>query len=129
MTNLEMKHSRLIEFARQLNIRLDTVAEQDGRLRIAGVAPFQMQKDQFWDALKAEGAQNEVEADIKVANVDYYGDYTIKQGDTLSGIAQRFLGDAGKYRMIAEANPEKITDPDRIRAGDTIRLPMAAALH
>lgn len=129
MAALESKYSGLINTARELGIQLNQVAETNGKLHIQGLAPFQMQKDAFWDTLKAQGAQGEVEADIKVGNLDYYGDYTIKSGDTLSAIAKRYLGDANKYQMIVEANPEKIKDPDRINAGDTIRLPMAAALH
>ncbi len=129
MAALESKYSGLINKARELGIQLNQVSEANGKLQIQGLAPFQMQKDEFWDTLKTQGAQAEVEADIKVSNVDYYGDYTIKSGDTLSAISKRYLGDANKYMMIAEANPDKIKDPNKINAGDTIRLPMAAALH
>lgn len=48
--------------------------------------------------------------------------YTVRRGDTLSGIADR-LG--VPVRALAEANG--ISDPDRVRAGDTLRLPGAGA--
>lgn len=129
MAALEAKYTSIIQKARELGIDVSTVNEQNGKLHIEGMAPFQMQKDEFWDTLKSQGADGEVDAHIKVRNTEYYGEYTIKSGDTLSGIAKRYLGDANKYMMIAEANPDTIKDPDRISAGATIRLPMAAALH
>ena len=47
--------------------------------------------------------------------------YTIQPGDTLSGIAQQFLGDAGRYPEIAQLN--NIPNPDLINAGATIQIP------
>ena len=49
--------------------------------------------------------------------------YTVKQGDTLSDIAQRELGDASKWRQIFEANRSQIDDPDLIRPGQRLTLP------
>jgi len=129
MAALESHYSDLLSKGRELGIDFSEINEQNGRLVVKGMAPFQMQKDEFWDALKARGAQGDIDADIRVGNTDYYGDYTIRSGDTLSAIAKRYLGDANKYMMIAEANPDTIKDPDKINAGATIRLPMAAALH
>ena len=48
--------------------------------------------------------------------------YTVKAGDTLSSIADRYLGDAGLYEQIAALNPS-ISDPDAINVGQKIRLP------
>jgi nucleoid-associated protein YgaU len=47
--------------------------------------------------------------------------YTVKRGDTLSGIAQRFYGDASKFRAIATAN--KIKNPNLIYPGQVLKLP------
>lgn len=54
-------------------------------------------------------------------NVEYY---TIVSGDTLSGLAKRFYGNAGDYPRIFEANREVIKDPDLIYVGQKIRIPM-----
>jgi len=48
--------------------------------------------------------------------------YTIKSGETLEEIALRQYGDRRLWRVIAEANPLK--DVERIRAGDTLRIPV-----
>jgi hypothetical protein len=47
--------------------------------------------------------------------------YTIARGDSLSGIAARFYGDAGRWRSIANANPG--LDIKRLKPGKIIDLP------
>ncbi len=47
--------------------------------------------------------------------------YTIVSGDTLSGICQKFYGDASLYAKLAAAN--QIQNPNLIYAGDVIHLP------
>jgi nucleoid-associated protein YgaU len=46
-------------------------------------------------------------------------------GDTLSGIAQEFYGDATLFPRIFEANRNQIADPDLIHPGQTFRIPLA----
>ncbi|MEZ5565683.1 MAG: peptidoglycan-binding protein LysM [Gammaproteobacteria bacterium] len=50
--------------------------------------------------------------------------YEIKKGDTLSGIAKHFYGNAAKYPRIFEANREVIVDADKIYPGQKIRIPL-----
>jgi nucleoid-associated protein YgaU len=52
--------------------------------------------------------------------------YTIKEGDTLWGIAQEHYGDGNKYEYIVEANLEVIKDADLIYPGQNIRIPEIA---
>lgn len=47
--------------------------------------------------------------------------YTVKPGDTLSGIAEKYFGDAMKYKDIAHFN--NISNPDMIQVGQKIRIP------
>jgi nucleoid-associated protein YgaU len=50
--------------------------------------------------------------------------YEIVSGDTLSGIAKKFYGNANLYMRIFEANREVIKDPDKIYVGQKIRIPV-----
>jgi len=50
------------------------------------------------------------------------GTYVVKRGDTLGGIAQRYFGDAGRWREIWERN-RFIANPNRIFPGDTLVIP------
>jgi nucleoid-associated protein YgaU len=49
--------------------------------------------------------------------------YTVKAGDTLSGIAQAQLGDAGRWPEIFLLNRASIRHPDRIFPGQVLTLP------
>ena len=49
--------------------------------------------------------------------------YIVKQGDTLSAIAQREYGNAGEWQRIFEANRDQIEDPDLIQPGQQLRIP------
>lgn len=48
--------------------------------------------------------------------------YTVKEGDSLSAIAQRLLGDREKWRELVKINSNVIDDPDNIKAGTILRL-------
>ena len=49
--------------------------------------------------------------------------YTVVAGDSLSKIAQREYGDAGKWRAIYEANRDTVKNPDLIHPGQVLTLP------
>jgi nucleoid-associated protein YgaU len=48
---------------------------------------------------------------------------TVKEGDNLSKIAKRELGDAEQWRAIYDANRETIKDPDLIYPGQVLTIP------
>lgn len=49
--------------------------------------------------------------------------YTVRSGDTLALIARRVLGDADRWRDLYHANRDVLSDPDAIRAGQTLKVP------
>jgi len=49
--------------------------------------------------------------------------YLVRGGDTLSGIAQRYLGSAHRWREILDLNRDRVPSPEKLRSGVTIRLP------
>ena len=49
--------------------------------------------------------------------------YTVQPGDTLGKIAQEHYGAANKYMVIFEANKPMLTDPDKIKVGQSLRIP------
>jgi nucleoid-associated protein YgaU len=51
--------------------------------------------------------------------------YTVRSGDTLSGIAKREYGDAGQWKRIFEANRDKLDNPDLIHPGQELTIPPA----
>ena len=49
--------------------------------------------------------------------------YTVKSGDNLRKIAQRFYGDEMKWHAIRDANRDRLPDPDKIQAGMELVIP------
>ena len=64
--------------------------------------------------------EEQVEGDIKVTTKDY----VTKKGDTLWKIAEKELGDGKKWKNIYRLNKSKIKDPNKLRAGCKIVIPV-----
>ena len=52
--------------------------------------------------------------------------YTVRSGDTLSGIAQKFYGNPGRWTWIYAANQSTIHNPNVIYAGEQLTIPYHA---
>ncbi len=57
------------------------------------------------------------------AAVEHTRIYEVAAGDDLRAIARRFYGDAGGWRRILDENRDLITDPDRLVAGQMLKIP------
>jgi LysM repeat protein len=54
--------------------------------------------------------------------------HRVQRGDTLSRLAQRYLGDYNRYNEIFEANRDQLQSPDdRLRVGMSLRIPQEGA--
>jgi nucleoid-associated protein YgaU len=123
---LRQKYADLTKVANDLGIVNFLIAEQGGKLQLTGTAAYQLAKDELWNAIKRHaGWQDEVEADIKVANTDLHGQYTVKGGDSLSRIAKYIYGDASAFTKIFEANRDILKTPDVIHPGQVLKIPRA----
>ena len=49
--------------------------------------------------------------------------YEVKSGDTLWKIAKEHYGDGSLYTEIFKANQDVLTDPDKIKVGQKLRIP------
>lgn len=52
-----------------------------------------------------------------------YQTYVTKPGDTLSGLAGRFLGNQGKFHELYEMNRDVLRSPNELPEGITLRVP------
>jgi nucleoid-associated protein YgaU len=104
--------------------------ERDGKLHFKGSVATEAEKNEIWTAIKTIPTwQNDIVADIAVrppvadaAPVAAARTYTVKPGDTLGKIAKEFLGSAGAYMKIFAANQDQLTDPDKIKPGQVLRI-------
>lgn len=49
--------------------------------------------------------------------------YTVKPGDTLTGIAMQVYGNPQRWAEVYDANRDKIDNPDLLPTGETLRIP------
>ena len=121
---LKEKYQAVLELGKQLDVKGGDVKEEGGKLKVSGTAAYELDKEMLWDAIKGiPGWENEVAADIKVANKDILGIYTVKSGDTLSKIAKKYLDSANRYNDIFNLNKDVLSNPDLIKVGQKLKIP------
>lgn len=103
--------------------------ERDGKLYFKGTVNTEAEKNEIWTAIKTIPTwQKDVVGDITVTGgvggvaPAAARTYTVKAGDTLSAIANEQLGSAAAYTKIFELNKDQLTDPDKIKPGQVLRL-------
>jgi nucleoid-associated protein YgaU len=105
--------------------------EREGKLYFKGTVATEAEKNEIWTAIKTIPSwQNDVVADIQVTGGPAASaapaagkTYTVQAGDTLSKIAKEHLGNANSYMKIFEANKDQLSDPDKIKVGQVLRIP------
>jgi nucleoid-associated protein YgaU len=103
--------------------------ERDGKLHFKGTVATEQEKNEIWTAIKTIPTwQKDIVADIQVtggpaAAATAAKTYTVKAGDTLSKIAKEHLGNAGSYMKIFDLNKDQLSDPDKIKPGQVLKLP------
>ena len=135
---LRDKYNQAITTAKQFGME-GSAEERDGKLYFNGTVKSDTEKNRIWDAIKTvPDWQKEVQADIRVKPgaapaaaqapaaapaAKAEKTYTVQSGDTLSEIAKRELGSANKYMEIFNANKDQLTDPDKIKPGQVLKIP------
>ena len=71
-----------------------------------------------------QGVEKVMAVTVKTPDEPQVEYYEIVSGDTLSGIAKKYYGDAMQYPRLFDANKEVIKDPDLIYPGQKIRVPL-----
>lgn len=103
--------------------------ERDGKLYWKGTVANTAIRDEIWNAIKTVPSwRDDIVADITVTGDEAAAPaesrtYTVQPGDTLSGIAKAQLGKASDYMKIFELNKDQLSDPDKIKPGQILRLP------
>ena len=105
--------------------------ERDGKLYWKGTVATEAERNEIWNAIKTIPTwQTDIIADIQVTGGPAAAaapppekTHTVQAGDTLSKIAKQHLGDANAYMKIFEANKDQLSDPDKIKPGQVLRLP------
>jgi LysM repeat protein len=132
---LKQKYQTVLNTIEQQNVRLQNLHIEGDKLYIKGTAPSQQAKDAIWNQIKlVDPSNSDLTADITVEAPQQRAaavggataggqSYTVKSGDTLSKISQQFYGSANEYMRIFYANRDKLSDPDKIQAGQELIIP------
>lgn len=127
---LRDKYNHAIQTAKGFGMQ-GSADERDGKLHFHGTVQTQDQANKIWDAIKTVPTwPQEVVADIKAAGGPERSQtqltYTVKAGDTLSKIAKERLGNANAYMEIFNENKDQLSDPDKIKPGQVLKIPQHA---
>ncbi len=143
LEQLKQKYQPAIDAMKSAGVHLTHVHVQDGKLFIQGEAPSQDVKNRVWDQIKRiDPSYSDLTCDLTVnaqeaytsaatgTNVGQPGGsmqtYTVQPGDTLSAISKKVYGNANQYMRIFEANRDQLQNPDRIQAGQKLKIPAAS---
>jgi len=131
---LRGKYAYAIQTAKDLRMQ-GSADEREGKLYFKGTVNTQAEANKIWDAIKTipEWPQ-EIVADITATSTapDVSSaattelTYVVKAGDTLSKIAKEHLGNASEYMTIFNANKDQLSDPDKIKPGQVLKIPQVA---
>ena len=148
LEQMKQKYQSVLNTIQQQGIRLTHVNMEGNKLFIQGDAPSEQDKNKVWDVIKAVNPnwQSDLIADIRVTGVGQQTaephagagqqqaqpsqqpqsgirTYTVRPGDTLSKIAGELLGSPNEYMKIFNANRDQLSDPNKIRPGQTLKIP------
>jgi nucleoid-associated protein YgaU len=134
---LKMKYQSVLNFIQSQGVQLQNLNMEGDKLLIRASAPSAELKNRVWDQIKlVDPSYSDLIADIQAPaavaaaaaasgapSAPAARTYTVQPGDSLSKISKQFYGDATKYMKIFEANKDKLSDPDKIKAGMNLLIP------
>jgi nucleoid-associated protein YgaU len=123
MTDQELKnkYQPVADFMSQNGFQIQHFHVENGKAVLTATAPTEFMKNRAWDEIKSvDPTFADLQHEITVGQG---GMYVVKSGDSLSKIAKSYYGNANDYKKIAEAN--NIPDPDKIQAGQQLKIPAA----
>lgn len=131
---LKLKYQSVLNFIQAQGGNLQNVNMEGDKLFIRATAPTAALKDQIWNQIKLVDpnyADLTAQIDAPAAQAAAAAatgttaarTYHVQPGDNLSKISKQFYGDANKYMKIFEANKDKMSDPDHLKAGTDLIIP------
>lgn len=132
LEQLKNKYQSVINFIQnQPGASLKNVHIEDGKLLIRATVPNEETKNRVWDQIKLVDSsfsdlKHEITVDASQQQQQASGQtYTVQPGDTLSKISKQVYGDANMYGRIFDANRDTLKDPNKIQAGQQLKIPAA----
>jgi nucleoid-associated protein YgaU len=126
---LKAKYDSVLKVIQQQNVSVKNLHVQDNKLFIKGAAPSLEAANKVWDEIKRVNPRaDDITADFPVdtslqRDASSQRMYKVKAGDTLSKISKEFYGSPNDYMKIFDANRDQLSDPNKIRVGQELKIP------
>jgi len=118
---LKTKYQPVADFMSRNAFHIQHFHVENGKAVLTAVAPTEYLKSLAWDEIKKVDANfTDLQHNLTVGSGTMY---IVKTGDNLSRISKTFYGNPNEYMKIAKANG--IADPDKIKAGQELKIPAA----
>ena len=139
LDELKQKYDSALKTMTETGVSLQNLHVQDNKLLVRGKAPSEEAKARVWTAVKTvDPTYSDMLLDLTIdpslrapksgpaaATPTAERTYTVQSGDTLSKISTQFYGDANQYMKIFNANTDVLSDPDKIKVGQVLKVPSA----
>jgi LysM repeat protein len=127
LDQLKQKYSpviQTIEGFSDLGAKVDSVSLDGEKLYLKGSVPSEVVANRVWDVIKqVDATYSDLHHEIATTGGPNQS-YSVKSGDNLSKISNRFYGSPNHYSNIATAS--NIPDPNKIQVGQQITIPVLA---
>lgn len=100
----------------------DLMARSGGKLNLQSMLDSIVQK--AVEKAAREGGDTELTRTLEEESRSNVKVIVVRPGDTLGTLAAKYLGNALKWKVIYEANRDRLSDPDIVPIGMRLRIPM-----
>jgi nucleoid-associated protein YgaU len=125
LDQLKQKYAPVIQTIEgfgDLGAKLDSASLDGDKLYLKGAVPSTVVANRVWDVIKqVDPTYSDLHHEITTSGGANQS-YSVKSGDTLSKISNRFYGSPNHYSNIAAAS--NISDPNKIQVGQQITIPV-----
>jgi len=97
-------------------------------LKVPTVAPEQPKKKVAEMSIDAATPKDAVKKESVVGKAPSKEEYVVQTGDTLERIARKLFNDGRRWRDIYEWNRDQLSDPGRLKLGQSLRIKTTDAL-
>lgn len=98
----------------------------DTRVSAEGGMPIPRENEAWEPVVESSPREQGQEASPAVADADDADViHRVRKGETLSSLAERYLGSSRRFLEIYEANRDRLRSPDDLRVGLPLRIPQA----
>ena len=121
------KYQPVADFLSRRGAQIQHYHAADGKAVLEATVNNDAEKNRVWDEIKKIDVNfPDISATISVnpAVAAPAETYTVVSGDTLGKIAKHYYGNASEYMKIFNANKDQLTNPDMIKVGQVLKVPM-----